>query len=437
MPASQAKDIGHAPECRLEASIAMPHRPTRCLALLLITLAPLLVPAAALERGGEPPDWSRGSILQGDGGRDYSPEALEGDLVVLYFWFTRCGPCIAAMPRLNELAAEFQDRGVQFLGVTFDDPPLVESFLEESDVGFPIVADPTWTIIRDFGVSGFPTAAFIGRDGRFLGFSSSGGVSRDLLELLLDGEPAEGTLTAIAAPRSLFGAASTDDFLLEFRLARAALPDERGMMSGGRRSARGTSIELGQAIRSLVGIQTAARMDSSLPLEEKIDFDLRVAPDAPQPLHASMGYGSGVALAAFERAFGLAIDLEEREVEVVLLSLPEDGSHKLAPADDPPIPFIEPVDEGLRLGNQLIWQALSIVEHRLGVPVEWEGPDPGHFTAILAYDPDDPESILETLQEDWGLRVERAVRPIHIVVVEEADPALIGVWGPAARTAPP
>lgn len=94
--------------------------------------------------------------------------ALRGNVVVIDCWFTACPPCQAAAPELVEAYRAYRDRGVQFMGLTFEtsqELPAIRSFVRHFGTTWPIAygAQPT---LDALGVSGFPTLIVFGRDGR-------------------------------------------------------------------------------------------------------------------------------------------------------------------------------------------------------------------------------------------------------------------------------
>lgn len=105
-----------------------------------------------------------------------SPETLRDRVVVVNFWATWCPPCRLEIPALQKLHEELADEGLVVLGLSTDagGTAVVQDFLEERDVSYP-VAMATPAIRRAFGgVSALPTTFILDRDGvirhRVLGF---------------------------------------------------------------------------------------------------------------------------------------------------------------------------------------------------------------------------------------------------------------------------
>lgn len=61
--------------------------------------------------------------------------------VIIDFWFTHCAPCVAAMPKLNDLQQRYAERGVVTLAPSFEDADTLRSFLQRRDFHWPVVPD--------------------------------------------------------------------------------------------------------------------------------------------------------------------------------------------------------------------------------------------------------------------------------------------------------
>ncbi|MCC2670045.1 MAG: Thiol-disulfide isomerase and thioredoxin [Armatimonadetes bacterium] len=75
------------------------------------------------------------------GGVKKAIEASKGKVVLVNYWATWCGPCVAEFPDLVKLQNQLGPKGLVVLGVSFDDPdekPAVNSFIVKHKVPFPI-----------------------------------------------------------------------------------------------------------------------------------------------------------------------------------------------------------------------------------------------------------------------------------------------------------
>lgn len=115
---------------------------------------------------------------------------FKGKVVLLSFWATWCWICLDQFPDFQQVFVDNSDRFI-IIGVNDtrrDEVELVNSFIEEAGVTFPIVLDETGqTINKDFGILAFPTNIFIDTNGNInevnIGFVDAAYIEAKLSEL--------------------------------------------------------------------------------------------------------------------------------------------------------------------------------------------------------------------------------------------------------------
>ena len=64
----------------------------------------------------------------------------KGKLLLINFWASWCGPCLAELPTLNKIQQKYQNSNFTVLGIAVEDKPFVEKFLETHslELSYPI-----------------------------------------------------------------------------------------------------------------------------------------------------------------------------------------------------------------------------------------------------------------------------------------------------------
>jgi peroxiredoxin len=130
--------------------------------LLSLAACAVVASAVAAESSGAAPNFS----LKSRSGDTVALTDLKGDVVMINFWATWCGPCRKEMPHLEALHQRYKDLGFTLLGVNVEDNQKgALKYLEETPVSFEILFDPANRVSALYDVVAMPTTIMVDRNG--------------------------------------------------------------------------------------------------------------------------------------------------------------------------------------------------------------------------------------------------------------------------------
>jgi peroxiredoxin len=103
-------------------------------------------------------DWKNKSLAADD---------MKGKVLVVHFWPTWCGPCIASIPHNNARAAKYKDKGVLIIGVctSKQGQEKFEQVVANKGIKYPAARDKDCTSEQAWNVMWYPTYAVVDQKG--------------------------------------------------------------------------------------------------------------------------------------------------------------------------------------------------------------------------------------------------------------------------------
>ena len=99
-------------------------------------------------------------------GGTLSLDELKGQVVMINFWATWCGPCRQEMPLLEQIQQKYEPLGFTVVGINVEpDSAAAQTWLKGVGVAFPILFDRENKVAASFGVAGMPSTVFVDRNG--------------------------------------------------------------------------------------------------------------------------------------------------------------------------------------------------------------------------------------------------------------------------------
>jgi peroxiredoxin len=131
------------------------------LAATLLTLA--LNSTASVTPQAPAPDFT----LKSAEGRNLRLQEQRGQVVLVNFWASWCGPCKVEMPHLNKLHDKYKASGFTLLGVNIDDDPRHGAATAAKwGLRFPVLLDADKRVAKLYDLGSMPATVLIDRDGK-------------------------------------------------------------------------------------------------------------------------------------------------------------------------------------------------------------------------------------------------------------------------------
>jgi peroxiredoxin len=116
--------------------------------IFLVILASIFITAASAQQSLRPgsiaPEFSAPAL----NGQLFDLNQLQGKVVVVTFWSTRCPICHSEIPKLNRVADKYKGQNVVFLGLTTDNESKVENYLKSTQFNFNILPNSFGIVLQ-------------------------------------------------------------------------------------------------------------------------------------------------------------------------------------------------------------------------------------------------------------------------------------------------
>lgn len=371
-------------------------------------------------------------MLHAPSGATTTWKTLKGQVVVLDFWATWCGPCRKALPHWNELVDAFKDEPVRFIAITDENEQVVQNFLKQTPIHSWVGLDGAGRSNRDgYNIEGIPTTVIVNQEGVVVAVVNPAKLQpKHIDEILRTGQSSLPPPTDLLAELgSEMQVIVTNKPMYEVSVRRSGpVPKDHGIDCWAifRNSAdlTGEYASVKQAILMLFdGRPSLLDCRVALPVEQ-YDFTVKLPPSAT-PADREQAVAP-----LFRDLFGLYVRREFQQRDAYILTVASTNAPGL-------VPFLGGVRAGggserggLKLkGATFDWLPGSL-EELLGKPVLNETGVTNLYDIHLKWKMSeqelngkagpDPDAIIAAIRQQLGLNLSLQRRSLPVLIVDQA-----------------
>jgi thiol-disulfide isomerase/thioredoxin len=121
-------------------------------------------------------------------GREVDVSKMRGKVVLVDFWATWCGPCVAELPNVLKAYKELHPKGFEIVGISLDsDKEKLESFVKEKGMDWPQFFDGKgWKneISSNYGINSIPAMWLVDQKGMVIDTAARANLEEKVAKLL-------------------------------------------------------------------------------------------------------------------------------------------------------------------------------------------------------------------------------------------------------------
>jgi thiol-disulfide isomerase/thioredoxin len=118
-------------------------------------------------------------------GGQFGLKKMRGQVVMINFWASWCGPCRKEMPLLDSMYRKYKPLGFTLVGVNVEpDSAGADGYLKTTPVSYPILLDRENKVSQLYNVSAMPSSVIVDRKGqvRYVHLGYKQGDEREFLD---------------------------------------------------------------------------------------------------------------------------------------------------------------------------------------------------------------------------------------------------------------